>query len=69
MADEYLGFDFVDESGQTVSWTMEGTYSNTLDVIQSPKDDSGNTLDINYLVTFPSADVYIITIYLQIQYV
>ena len=57
MVDEYLGFDFVDESGQTVSWTMEGTYSNTFDIIQSPKDDSGNTLDINYPVSFPSADV------------
>lgn len=57
MVDEYLGFDFVDESGQTVSWTMEGTYSNTLDIIQSPKDDSGNTLDINYPVSFPSADI------------
>ena len=57
MVDEYLGFDFVDESGQTVSWTMEGTYSNTFNIIQSPKDDSGNTLDINYHVSFPSADV------------
>ena len=57
MVDEYLGFDFVDESGQTVSWTMEGTYSNTFNIIQSPKDDSGNTLDINYPVSFPSADV------------
>lgn len=58
MVDEYLGFDFVDESGQTVSWTMEGTYSNTLNIIYSPKDDSGNTLDINYLVKFPyTADV------------
>ena len=57
MVDEYLGFDFVDESGQTVSWTMEGTYSNTLDIIQSPKDDSGNTLDIDYTIHFPSADV------------
>ena len=58
MVDEYLGFDFVDESGQTVSWTMEGTYSNTLYIIYSPKDDSGNTLDINYPVSFPyTADV------------
>ena len=57
MVDEYLGFDFVDESGQTVSWTMEGTYSNNLDIIQSPKDDSGNTLDIDYTMHFPSADV------------
>lgn len=58
MVDEYLGFDFVGESGQTVSWTMEGTYSNTLNIIYSPKDDSGNTLDINYHVSFPyTADV------------
>ena len=58
MVDEYLGFDFVDESGQEVSWTMEGTYSNTLYIIYSPKDNSGNTLDINYLVSFPyTADV------------
>lgn len=58
MVDEYLGFDFVDESGQEVSWTMEGTYSNTLYIIYSPKDDSGNTLNINYLVSFPyTADV------------
>ena len=57
MVDEYLGFDFVDESGQTVSWAMEGTYSNTLDIIQYPKDDSGNTLDIDFTMHFPSADV------------
>ena len=57
MVDEYLGFDFVDESGQTVSWTMEGTYSNTFNIIQSPKDDSGNTVDIDFTMHFPSADV------------
>lgn len=57
MVDEYLTVNFVDESGYTVSWTMEGTYSNTFDIIQYPKDNSGNTLDIDYSVNFPSADV------------
>ena len=71
MVDEYLGFDFVDESGQTVSWTMEGTYSNTFDIIQSPKDDYGNTLDIDYSVNFPSStviyDYYIFTNSIRIK--
>lgn len=57
MVDEYLGFYFVDERGQTVSWTMEGTYSNTLDIIYFPQDNSGNTLDVDYYVNFPSKDV------------